>query len=146
MTVKPIPDGYHAVSPYLIVTGASALIAFLKTSFDAKEVHTMLRPDGTVQHADLTIGDSHVMIAEAAAPWSPMPTSIYLYVADTDAAYRRAIEAGATSLMEPADQFYGDRNAGVKDPVGNLWWIATHIEDVSPEELARRAEAHKPPA
>ncbi len=72
------------------------------------------------------------------APWQPMPGSIYLYVKDTDATYQRALKAGATSVMEPADQFYGDRNAGVKDPIGNMWWIATHIEDISPEEMKKR--------
>jgi uncharacterized glyoxalase superfamily protein PhnB len=84
------------------------------------------------------------MMCEPMQNLQPSPASIYLYVQDTDAAYRRALEAGATSLMEPADQFYGDRSAGVKDSQGNIWWIGTHIEDVSPEELARRAAAHQP--
>jgi uncharacterized glyoxalase superfamily protein PhnB len=100
----------------------------------------MPTPDGTIMHAEVRIGDSPVMMGEARGEHKPMPGSIYLYVDDTDATYRRALQAGATSLMEPADQFYGDRSASVVDPVGNHWFIATHIEDVPPEELARRAE------
>jgi uncharacterized glyoxalase superfamily protein PhnB len=136
--VKPIPDGYHTLTPYLTVHGAARLIDFLKQAFDAKEHSRTARPDGTVAHADLQIGDSRLMVSEATETWKAMPGSIYLYVPDTDATYRRAIEAGATSLMEPADQFYGDRNAGVRDACGNSWWIATHVEDVSPEEMTRR--------
>ncbi len=101
----------------------------------------MAEPDGTVRHGEVRIGDSIVMVGEASAQHKPMPTTLYLYVTDTDATYRRAIQAGATSLTEPADQFYGDRNAGVEDPCGNQWWIATHVEDVAPEEMKRRSEA-----
>ncbi len=143
MAVKPIPDGYHTVTPYLAVEGADKLLEFVKQAFDAVAHECMRRPDGTIHHAEVKIGDSPVMLAEASGPWKPRPSTLYLYVNDTDATYHRAIEAGATSLMEPADQFYGDRNAGVQDPVGNFWWIATHVEDVSPEEMQRRAEAQK---
>ena len=143
MAVKPVPDGYHTVTPYLVVQGAAQLIEFLKRAFDARDVHEcMRRPDGTVAHAELRIGDSVVMLADAAGDHKPLPCALYLYVPDVDATYKRALQAGATSVMEPANQFYGDRNAGVKDPVGNLWWIATHVEDVPPEEMARRHEAH----
>ena len=142
MAVKPVPHGYHCVTPYLAVQGALRLIDFVKQAFDAQEIEHMNRPDGTIAHAEVRIGDSMVMIADAAPPWKPMPTGLYLYVNDTDATYQRAMQAGATSLMEPADQFYGDRNAGVEDPCGNYWWIATHKEDLSPEELARRAQAN----
>jgi PhnB protein len=141
MAVTPIPEGYHTVTPYLVVQGVAKLIDFLKRAFDAQELMRMPRPDGTILHAEVKIGDSIVMMGEATGEHKPMPGSIYLYVADTDATYKRALQAGASSTMEPADQFYGDRNAGVVDPVGNHWWIATHIEDVPPEELARRAEA-----
>jgi PhnB protein len=141
MPVKPIPDGFHSVTPYLTVTGVAALLDFLKRAFDATEVERVSRPDGTVGHAAVRIGDSMVMMGEAGGQWTPMPCSLYLYVPDTDAVYRRALQAGATTVMEPADQFYGDRNAGVKDPSGNLWWIATHQEDMPPEELQRRAAA-----
>jgi uncharacterized glyoxalase superfamily protein PhnB len=142
MAVKPKPDGYHSVTPYLAVEGAERLLDFLKRAFDAADPHEcMRRPDGSIQHAEVKIGDSIVMLADARGQWQPRPSILYLYVDDTDATYRRALEAGATSLMEPATQFYGDRNAGVQDPSGNYWWIATHLEDVSPEELKRRAEA-----
>jgi uncharacterized glyoxalase superfamily protein PhnB len=138
---RPIPDGFHAITPYLTVHGAAKLMDFLKQAFGATEAFRKIRPDGTIHHAQMRIYDSNVMIADAGEPWKPMPTGIYLYVEDCDAIYRRAIQAGGTSLMEPADMFYGDRNAGVEDPAGNLWWIATRIEDLSPEEMDRRAEA-----
>ena len=139
MSVKPIPEGYHTVTPYLVVPGIARLIDFLKQAFGAVEIHRMQRPDGAVGHAEVKIGDSSVMMGEPMAKWQPMPATIYLYVEDADAVYHRALAAGATSVSEPADQFYGDRHAGIKDPCGNLWWVATHIEDVSPEELARRS-------
>jgi PhnB protein len=142
MAVKPKPDGYHTVTPYLTVEGAEKLLEFVKQAFDAADAHEcMRRPDGSIHHAEIKIGDSIVMLADAKGQWQPRPSTLYLYVDDTDATYRRALEAGATSLMEPATQFYGDRNAGVQDPTGNYWWIATHLEDVSPEEMKRRAEA-----
>lgn len=140
MAVKPIPDGYHSVTPYLVVEGVAKLIEFLKQAFDATEKERMSRPDGTVMHAEVKIGDSVVMMGEAAGEFSPMPSMLHLYVNDTDAVYKRAMEAGATSVREPADQFYGDRSAGIKDPCGSTWYIATHQEDVSPEEMAKRAE------
>jgi PhnB protein len=142
MAVTPIPAGFHTVTPYLVVQGAAKLIDFLKQAFDAKEIMRMPLPDGTIMHAEVKIGDSIVMMGDARGEMKPMPAAIYLYVNDADATYQRALRAGATSTMEPADQFYGDRSAGVKDPVGNQWWIGTHIEDVPPDELARRAEAY----
>ena len=132
IAVKPIPDGYHQVTPYLIVEGASSLIEFLKEAFDAQ---------GTIMHAEVRIGDSVVMLSDAMGVCKPMPTAIYLYVDDVDVTYQRALQAGATSVMEPANQFYGDRLGRVKDPAGNYWWIATHIKDAPREELAQRAEA-----
>src|SRR5262249_18738544 len=110
-------------------------------AFDAKEIERLDGPNGTVGHAQLQIGDSMIMMGEAMGQWTPMPCSIYLYVRDADATYQRAMRAGGTSVMEPADQFYGDRHGGVKDPSGNLWWIATHKEDISAEELRNRAES-----
>ena len=142
MAVKPIPDGYHAVTPYLVVEGESKLIDFLKQAFDAQENFRMSGPDGSVMHAEIKIGDSIVMMGEASEKWKPMAGAIYLYVTDADAIYKRALQAGATSIMEPADQFYGDRHGGVKDPSGNVWWIATRKEDVSPDELKKRGEAY----
>jgi PhnB protein len=141
MAVKPIPDGYHAVTPYLTVKGAAKLLDFITTVFGATEKFRMPRPDGTIGHSEVKIGDSTVMLAEASGQYPPMTAGLYVYVPDTDAAYKRALKAGATSLMEPADQFYGDRNAGVKDAFGITWWIATHVEDVPPGELEKRAAA-----
>ncbi len=141
MTVQPIPDGFHTVTPHLTVQGASRLVDFLKQAFDAQELVRMAHADGTIMHAEVKIGDSIVMMGEARGDCKPMPGSLYVYVDDADATSRRALQAGATSTMEPGDQFYGDRTAGVKDPSGNQWMIATHKEDVPPEELRRRAEA-----
>ena len=140
MAVKPIPDGYHTITPYLVVPGVAKFLEFLKQAFDAKEMFRSASPEGTVMHAEVRIGDSPVMMGEAMGEHKPMPSMLYLYVNDTDAWYKRALEAGATSVMEPADQFYGDRNAGVKDEWGNQWWMATHVEDVAPDELERRAQ------
>jgi PhnB protein len=140
MAVKPIPEGYHSVTPYLVVPGASKLIDFLKQAFEAEETERVASPDGTIMHAEVRICDSIIMMGDAMGEFNPMPGMIYLYVNDTDATYQRALRAGATSMREPKNQFYGNREAGVKDELGNIWWIATHIEDVSPEELKRRAE------
>ena len=141
MAVKPIPDGYHSITPYLVVQGAGKLIDFLKQAFDAQEIERLAAPGGTIGHAEVRIGDSIVMMGDAHDKQQPMSGAMYLYVNDVDATYKRALQAGAVSTMEPTDQFYGDRSAGVKDPVGNQWWIATHKEDVPLEEIARRAEA-----
>lgn len=136
-----IPDGFHALTPYLIVPGAGRLIEFLKRAFGAEEVFRSDRPDGTIGHAQVKIGDSMLEMGEAGGQWQPTPCSLHLYVPDSDATYRRALEAGATSLSEPVEKFYGDREAAVRDPSGNQWFIATHVEDVSAEEMERRAKA-----
>lgn len=142
MKTSPIPPGYHTLTPYLTVANARAEIEFLKRAFDAQTTETLSEEsDGTVRHAELKIGDSMLMLGQARDQWRPRPTGLYLYVEDCDAWYKRAMSAGAKSLMEPADQFYGDRNAGVEDPEGNYWWIGTRVEDLSPEELKRRAQA-----
>lgn len=141
MTVKFIPDGFHTVTPYLTVQGANQLLEFMKTAFDAEEVLCMKQPDGTIKHAAVKIGDSMVEMSEAKGEWTPMPGAIHLYVSDADAVYQRSLQAGATSLQEPTDMYYGERGAAVKDPVGNHWYIATHVEDLSPEELAKREVA-----
>jgi len=143
--VKPIPDGYHTVTPILMVDGAARLIDFLETAFDAREKSRFVDPGGKIAHAEVTIGDSLVQLSDAAGEWKPIQVPLLLYVTDTDAAYERALKAGATSVREPADQFYGDRTGGVKDAFGNTWWIATHKEDVSREEILRRMEAQRPP-
>ena len=139
MAAKPIPPGFHTVTPYLVVPGVPRLIEFLKRAWGAVEDHRTTLPDGRVMHAQVKVGDSFVMMGEPAPPWDPMPACLHLYVDDCDGWFRRALDAGAESVMQPSDQFYGDRMGGVRDPSGNLWWIATHKEDVRPEELARRA-------
>jgi PhnB protein len=140
-SVKSIPEGYHAVTPYLVVEGAEKLIDFMKQAFGAKETERMSMPDGSMGHAEVWINDSVIMLGDARGDtWKAMPSSIYLYVTDCDTVYKQAIEAGATSLMEPKDQFYGDRSGGVQDPAGNRWFIATHKEDLSKDELDKRVE------
>jgi PhnB protein len=140
-TVKPIPDGYRTVTPYLVVRDVPRLLDFLQQAFGATELMCAARPDGSIMHAEVAIGDSRVMMGEPSEATPAMPGCVHLYVVDTDALYHLALQAGATSLREPTDQFYGDRMAGVQDPVGNHWWIATHTENVTPAELARRAGA-----
>ena len=139
-TVKPIPDGYRTVTPYLVVRDVPRLIDFLEQAFGATELMRSLRPDGSVMHAEVAIGDSRVMMGEVSGSMPPMPGCVHLYVVDTDALYHLALQAGATSMREPTNQFYGDRMAGVQDPVGNQWWIATRVENVSPIEVALRAK------
>ena len=145
MPAKPIPEGYHTATPYLVVKGADKTIAFMKQAFGATQsFEPMMSPDGKVMHADLTIGDSHVMLSEATDQHPAMPSMIHLYVPNVDAVYQRAVAAGGKSFLEPVDQFYGDRAAGVHDQSGCAWYIATHIEDVSMAELKKRAaEMHK---
>jgi uncharacterized glyoxalase superfamily protein PhnB len=140
MATSWVPAGHNQVSPYLIVPGAPGLIEFLTTVFEGEELGRHGPPGGAIMHAEVKIGDSVIMLADSNDQFAPRPGMLNVYVADVDAAYRRALAAGATSEREPADQFYGDRSAGVKDRWGNVWWIATHIEDVSDEELARRAQ------
>jgi PhnB protein len=139
-SVKPIPDGYHSITPCLIVNDASRILDFVKQAFEAQEIHRTTGRDGCVQHAEVRIGDSVVMISQAHGEWRAMTAALYLYVPDTDALYRRALQAGGTSLQEPTDHFYGDRSGGVTDPCGNQWFIATHVEDVSDAELQRRSQ------
>ena len=140
MAVKPIPEGYHSVTPVLTVDGAAKLMEFLKRAFGAEELLRVPGPGGTIMHAEVRIRDSVVMLTDAVRE-APMPSSIFLYVDDADAVYESALKAGATSLAGPADMFWGDRFARVKDPAGNLWGIATHVRDVPPEELQQRARA-----
>ena len=138
MAVKPIPEGHNTVSPYLTVRGAADLVEFLKKAFNASVVFMMKKPDGSVGHAEVRIGDSIVMIGEARDQWQPMPAMIHVYLTDSDAAYKAALDAGAEVVMPMMNQFYGDRSGGVKDKHGNMWWVSTHVEDVSEEELHKR--------
>jgi uncharacterized glyoxalase superfamily protein PhnB len=135
------PDGYQSVIPYLHVNGAAKLIAFIKEVFEAKEIAVYPRPDGTIGHAALRIGDSVVELADGGEQWPAMPCALQIYVPDTDAAYHRALKAGASSLQEPANQFYGDRVASVRDICENNWYIATQIELVSREDVDKRIAA-----
>ena len=139
--VKPIPEGHHTVIPYIVVPGVDKLIEFAKRAFGATELHVSKRPDGTVMHAEVKIGDSIVMMGDGGETWKTFLAMLHLYMEDVDAVYRRAIQAGGKSLREPTDQIYGDRSAAVEDAFGNQWWIATHIEDVTPDEIERRANA-----
>ena len=143
MSVNYKPEGYHTATPYLVVEGAANLIDFLKQAFDATELVRMPHENGTIGHAEIKIGDSIIMLADASAEHAARLSMICLYVEDVDATYKRAIEAGATSISEPKDQFYGDRSGGVKDASGVQWWIGTHIEDVSPEEMEQRSAKAK---
>jgi PhnB protein len=147
--VNPIPDGYHSVTPYIVVDGGARAIEFYKQAFGATELFRMAGPDGKIGHAEIKIGDSHVMLADehpemnARSPqaFGGSPVSLMLYVEDVDATVGRALEAGATLTRPVADQFYGDRTGGVTDPFGHFWYVATHVEDVPPEELKKRAAA-----
>ena len=142
MAVKPIPDGYPQVMPYLIVRDVPRLIDFLSTVFGGKEMSRHDDGNGKVVHAEVRIGDSVVMMGEAGPQWPASPASIMIYVEDTDAAYARALKAGATSLTEPENKFYGDRNANVRDPFGNQWFISTRVEALSSEEMTSRSDAY----
>jgi PhnB protein len=141
MPVKPVPNDCHAITPYLTVQDAGRLIEFLKNAFNGVERARFVRPDGTILHAQVRIADSLLMVGEPQGPWKPMPTMLYFYVADIDATYQRAVEAGAVSVVAPTNMFYGDRHACVKDPAGNYWWIATRIEDLSAAEMQERTTA-----
>ena len=141
MTNNSMPTGYHTVTPYLTVSGAADLIQFLKQAFGAREKERFAQPDGTIGHAEVIIGDSVIMLSDPMKDCKPMAGTFYLYVDEVDVVYQRAKSAGATSVAEPADQFWGDRTATVHDRFGNIWHIASRVEDVSPEELARRVAA-----
>jgi uncharacterized glyoxalase superfamily protein PhnB len=140
MAVKPIPDGYHTVTPSLNVQGVAKLIGYLKAAFGAEETFLMPGPGGAILHAEVRIGDSVVMLSDAVRQ-APMPGSMFLYVTDVDTAYHRAISAGGKSLMPPANMFWGDRLCRIQDPCENVWAIATHVEDVPPDEMPSRAAA-----
>jgi uncharacterized glyoxalase superfamily protein PhnB len=140
MAVNYRPDGYHDVTASFVVDDAESVLAFATGALGARERFNMRTPDGKIGHAELEIGDSVLFLSEASSSDQGvhMPGSVNVYVQDVDAIYQKAIAAGATSLREPQDMFYGDRSAGVKDKAGNQWWLATHVEDVPPEEMDRR--------
>jgi len=139
--IQKRPEGFHTVNPYLVVNRAAEVLEFLAKAFDAKEVGERFKGrDDKIMHAAVQIGDSIVEVSDA--PAEPMPTNLHMYVDDVDGMYRRAIAVGGVSVREPMTTFYGDRSAGVKDAGGNSWWLACHVEDVSTEEISRRAKAH----
>ena len=149
MAVKPIPEGYHSVTPYLCAKGAAQAIEFYKKAFSATERMRITQPDCRVGHAEVQIGDSVIMLSDEFAEMgahSPQslggsPVSIHLYVKDADAMFNQAVAAGAIVKRPIGDQFYGDRVGGIEDPFGHTWWISTHKEDLSPEEIEKRAAA-----
>jgi PhnB protein len=146
---KPIPEGYHTATPYLIIKDAAKAIEFYKKAFGAKEMMRMSQPDGRIGHAEIKIGDSPIMLADefpemgARSPQSlgGSPVSILLYVEDVDAFAKQAVTAGTKVVRPVKDQFYGDRSGSFEDPFGHQWHIATHVEDVAPEEMHKRAAA-----
>jgi len=154
--VPHIPKGYQAVTPYLIIKGAAQAIDYYKKIFGATELFRMDGPDGKVGHAELQIGDSHIMLADenpsmgtghaSATTIGGSPVSLYLYLPDVDAVVDRAVTEGAKILKPVQDQFYGDRSGFIQDPFGHLWGVATHVEDVSPEEMEERAKKLRPAA
>lgn len=147
--IKPIPDGYNTLSPYLVVRGAADALEFYKKAFGASETFCLNAPDGKIVHAEFKIGDSMFMIADEnpqCIDVSPetlggTPVKLFLYVNDVDTTFADAIKEGATETMPPSNQFWGDRMGAVTDPFGHHWLIATHIEDVNPNELPGRMEA-----
>jgi len=139
MKVNTTPNGWHSVTPCLAVSDAARLIDFLRQAFDASEQTRITRPDGTVLYAEVRLGDSLVLISDPKDKWQPRPSLLNFYVPDVDAAFRRAIAAGAKPVREPADMFHGDRQACVRDVSGNDWFITTHIEDLSADEIQKQA-------
>lgn len=154
--VSYIPQGYNSVTPYLVVKGAAQAIEYYKKVFGATETVRMPAPDGKVGHAELKIGNSHIMLADenpnmgqghtSAATLGASPISLYLYLPDVDNVVERAVAEGAKLLRPVQDQFYGDRSGFIQDPFGHLWGIATHVEDVSPQEMQERMKKLVPAA
>lgn len=149
MIVKPIPDGYHSITPYLMIKGASEAIEFYKRAFGATEIFRLSHPNGQIGHAEIKIGDSSVMLAdpcEQGAFRTPQSlggssVALHVYVEDVDAQFAQAVSAGAKAVKPVFDQFYGDRTGTLQDPFGHIWFLATHKEDIALEEINRRAEA-----
>jgi PhnB protein len=141
----PLGSRHPAVIPYLVVHDAARLLDYMQKVFGAAEIRRSIRADGSIAHAEVRIDDSIVMIGGAHPDWSAMPSAMYVYVKDTDLTYERALELGAKSLSPPADQGFGDRNAGVQDPTGHFWWIATHREPATQEPPGPDDRSHQRP-
>jgi PhnB protein len=150
--VKAIPDGYHTVTPYLCIEGAAPAIEFYKKAFGARELMRMPTPDGKIGHAEIQIGDSRIMLADESQQMgtrSPQtlggsPVTILLYVEDVDKMFNQAVAAGAKAERPPKNEFYGDRSSALRDPFGHRWYIHTHVEDVTPEEMHKRMASMVP--
>lgn len=146
-SVQAVPSGFRTVTPFLVVDDAPAFIEFLKHAFGGQLQFRMDQDDGKIMHATVQIGDSIIMITDTMEGMPPQPAMLYLYLEDVDAVFKQAVKAKATTIQEPRNEFYGDRAGAVKDAWGNTWWIASHVEDVSQQELERRAkkamEEHK---
>lgn len=136
--VQPIPEGYGSVTPYIIVKGVARFIDYLKEALGAVERGRIHNDDGTIGHAEVRIGDSVVMMFDAKEDWPKTPSFLTLYVQDCDEVHRSALKAGATTVTDLSTNAWGDRGSRIRDPFGNIWWIQTHVEDVSEEEMARR--------
>ena len=153
MAVRSIPNGYHTLTPYLMINGAAEALKFYKRAFGAMELYKMDTPGGKIGHAEIQIGDSRIMMADECGEESPFrapqassgsPVGLHLYVKDVDALFAQAVDAGAKVIKPVQDQFYGDRTGALQDPFGHVWFVATHKEDLSLEEIKHRAEAvHK---
>lgn len=149
MSVRPIPEGYHSVTPYLVIKGAGAAIDYYKKAFGASEMFRMPGPDGKVMHAEIKIGDSIIMLADefpemgfkSPASLGGSAVSLMIYCEDVNRVFPEAIAAGGTEMRPLKDQFYGDRTGTLKDPFGHVWTVATHVEDIAPDEMERRAKA-----
>jgi len=141
MNVKPIPEGYSPVTPYLILRDVEMMLTFVQAAFGATVVGAHRDSGGRIAHADVTIGGAHVMMGGATEQWAEKLGSIHLYVADADATYAAAMKAGARSLYDVTTHFYGDRSGGVEDPCGVTWWISTHVEDVPAHVVEERMKA-----
>ncbi|MCE3262161.1 MAG: putative enzyme related to lactoylglutathione lyase [Pseudoduganella sp.] len=152
MTVKAIPEGMHTITPHLVCDGAADAIAFYKKAFNAKEAARMPGPGGKIMHAQLTIGDSHIMLVDefpemggfGPKHYKGTPVTLHLYVPDVDAAYKQAVDAGATATMPPADMFWGDRYGVLVDPFGHSWSLATHQRDLTPEQMMEEMQKTMP--
>jgi PhnB protein len=148
-TAKAIPSGHRTVTPYLAIKNAAKAVEFYKNAFGATESYKLMMPDGRLGHAEIRLGDSMIMLADefpeyggkAPATLGGSPVSIHLYVEDVDAFFKKALAAGAKELKPVMDQFYGDRSGQLEDPFGHLWWVATHKEDISSEEMQKRVQA-----
>lgn len=149
MTIKPIPDGYHSVTPYLSIKGAAEAIDFYKRAFGATELFRLVAPGGEIGHAEIKVGDSPIMLADPCAEGTfrnpqtlgGSSVGLHVYVENVDALFAQAVNAGAKAVRPVQDQFYGDRTGTLEDPFGHIWFLATHKEDLTPEEINRRAEA-----